>query len=50
MLYNIEILRALRFKSSYAFLKRPPGHDMETLSALQALWERNQRFCSAVLA
>ena len=23
-LYNIEILRALRFKSSYAFLKRPP--------------------------
>ena len=24
-LYNIEILRALRFKSSYAFLKRPPG-------------------------
>ena len=25
LLYNIEILRALRFKSSYAFLKRPPG-------------------------
>ena len=24
-LYKIEILRALRFKSSYAFLKRPPG-------------------------
>ena len=24
-LYNIEILRALRFKSSYGFLKRPPG-------------------------
>ena len=24
-LCNIEILRALRFKSSYAFLKRPPG-------------------------
>ena len=24
-LYNIGILRALRFKSSYAFLKRPPG-------------------------
>ena len=24
-LYNIEILRALRFKSSYAFLKRPPA-------------------------
>ena len=23
-LYNIEILRALRFKSSYVFLKRPP--------------------------
>ena len=23
-LYNIEILRALRFKSSYAFLKCPP--------------------------
>ena len=23
-LYNIEILRALRLKSSYAFLKRPP--------------------------
>ena len=25
-LYNIGILRALRFKSSYAFLKRPPGN------------------------
>ena len=25
-LYNIEILRALRFKSSYSFLKCPPGH------------------------
>ena len=25
LLNNIEILRALRFKSSYAFLKRPPG-------------------------
>ena len=24
-LYNTEILRALRFKSSYTFLKRPPG-------------------------
>ena len=24
ILYNIEILRALRFKSSYTFLKRPP--------------------------
>ena len=24
ILYNIEILRALRLKSSYAFLKRPP--------------------------
>ena len=24
-LYNIEILKALRFKSSNAFLKRPPG-------------------------
>ena len=24
LLYNIEILRALRVKSSYAFLKRPP--------------------------
>ena len=24
-LCNIEILRALRFRSSYAFLKRPPG-------------------------
>ena len=24
-LYNIEILRALRFKSSNAFLKCPPG-------------------------
>ena len=23
-LYNIEFFRALRFKSSYAFLKRPP--------------------------
>ena len=26
LLWNIEILRALRVKSSYAFLKRPPGH------------------------
>ena len=25
-LYNIAIIRALRFKSSYAFLKRPPGN------------------------
>ena len=25
-LWNIEILRALRVKSSYAFLKRPPGN------------------------
>ena len=25
-LYDIEILRALRFKSSYAFLKRPPAN------------------------
>ena len=25
LLYNIEILRALRFKSLYAFLKRPPA-------------------------
>ena len=25
LLWNIEILRALRVKSSYAFLKRPPG-------------------------
>ena len=24
LLYSIEILRALRFKSSYSFLKRPP--------------------------
>ena len=24
-LYNIKILRTLRFKSSYVFLKRPPG-------------------------
>ena len=24
--YNIEILRVLRFKSSYVFLKRPPEH------------------------
>ena len=33
-LYNIEILRALRFKSSYAFLKRPPGgcHNMKMTS------------------
>ena len=26
LLCNIEILRALGFKSSYAFLKRPPGY------------------------
>ena len=25
-LYNIEILRALRFENSYVFLKRPPVH------------------------
>ena len=29
ILYNIEILRALRFKSSCAFLKRPPYHHYE---------------------
>ena len=28
-LCNFEILRALRFKSSYVFLKRPPGHIRE---------------------
>ena len=27
-LYNIEILRALKFKSSSVFLKRPPGHNL----------------------
>ena len=27
-LYKCEILRALRFKSSYVFLKRPPGHSV----------------------
>ena len=28
LLWNIEILRALRVKSSYAFLKRPPDLDL----------------------
>ena len=32
-LYNIEILRALSFKSSYAFLKRPPGHCLNQYSS-----------------
>ena len=32
-LYNIEILRALRFKSSYSFLKRPP--EISTVSWTQ---------------
>ena len=32
LLYNIEILRALRFKSSYAFLKRPLGLPWERMS------------------
>ena len=31
-LYNFEILRALRFKSSYTFLKRPPGPMMTKIS------------------
>ena len=33
ILYNIEILRALRFKSSYAFLKRPPRHIRHWMSS-----------------
>ena len=32
-LYNIEILRALRFKSSYAFLKGPPGPSLVQVMA-----------------
>ena len=32
LLYNIDILRALRVKSSYAFLKRPPGQWWRSLT------------------
>ena len=30
-LYNTDILRALKFKSSYVFLKRPPGNTLRQL-------------------
>ena len=33
ILYNIEILRALRFKSSYAFFKCPPDRNCTHTSA-----------------
>ena len=34
-LYNIEILRALRFKSSQVFLKRPPGLSTQVVNTLK---------------
>ena len=41
-LYNIGILRALRFKSSYAFLKRPPRAKLLLLRLLTAKGERKK--------
>ena len=41
-LYNIGILRALRFKSSYAFLKHPPDpyvSQTDTVSPIEWQWE-----------
>ena len=37
-LYNIEILRALRFKSSYAFFKRPPCQSKAAVTGENALF------------
>ena len=40
-LYNMEILRALRFKSSYEFLKRPLGEDPSFgITDIQIQWYR----------
>ena len=36
-LCNTEILRTLRFKSSYAFLKRPPVHIQSATCSMRAL-------------
>ena len=49
-LYNIEILRALRFKSSYAFLKRPPGlaHTVGSLCSLVPFSGRMRNFLLTV--
>ena len=38
LLYNIEILRALRFKSSYVFLKRPPGYGLVLNRSQAIIW------------
>ena len=37
-LYKIEILRALRFESSYTFLKHPPGNDMSPVLYHDSTW------------
>ena len=47
-LYNIGILRALRFKSSYAFLKRPPARllchvqTFVVISYIDFRWKQNE--------
>ena len=45
-LYNTEILKALRFKSSYAFLKRSPGHRCCILRSLVTFctWNMERTF------
>ena len=40
-LYNTEILRALRFESSYVFLKRPPGLSSENYKILHRQLSEN---------
>ena len=46
-LYNIEILRALGFKSSSVFLKRPPATKLN--NALQMRWEYAQIIAMAAI-
>ena len=40
-LYNIEISRALRFKGSYAFLKRPPRRIILCMRQVNQRWRYN---------
>ena len=49
ILYNIEILRALRFKSSYAFLKRPPGFIQMVIQVLWHIW-RHRRYNNVIMS
>ena len=55
LLNNIEILRALRFKSSYAFLKRPPGRrwpndPMSSTPELQKYWSLPTNYCTTTIS